>query len=212
MDLIKKMPGYHPNVPVGSRIADPFAVITEESNTLPVNAARAAHAPQDQPPKAHETTTSEGGSKRTSSSLPSLSDAAANLATKRRWLPPTDDTAARIGLEFGSPVDTDAHAGTHLTMPQRVNLHEAGLPDVKINMPAYNISPTATLAERAVCRFHEVNELYDSTLNSICAYAFSTIALDMTSNEVFTYTKTMQQLDALQFVKAMDKEIDDHQS
>jgi hypothetical protein len=38
--------------------------------------------------------------------------------------------------------------------------------DVKIDMPAYNISPTATLAERAVCRVHEVNELYDGTLNS----------------------------------------------
>ena len=49
-------------------------------------------------------------------------------------------------------------------------------------------------------------------LNSICAYAFSTIALDMTNNEVFTYTKAMQQPDALQFVEAMDKEIDDHPS
>ena len=60
-------------------------------------------------------------------------------------------------------------------------------------MPAYNISPTATLAERAICRFHEVNELYDGMLKSICAYAFSTIALDMTNNKVFTYTKAMQQ-------------------
>jgi hypothetical protein len=49
-------------------------------------------------------------------------------------------------------------------------------------------------------------------LNSICAYAFSTIALDMTNNEVFTYTKAMQQPDALQFVEAMDTEIDDHPS
>ena len=57
-----------------------------------------------------------------------------------------------------------------------------------------------------------MNELYDGTLNSICAYAFSTIALDMTNNEVFTYTKAMQQPDALQFFEAMDKDIDDHQS
>ena len=127
MDLIKKMPGYHPNVPVGSRIADPFAVITEESNTLPVNAARAAHAPQEQPPKAHGMKASKGGDKRTLHSLPSLSDGAASLATKRRRLPPTDDAAAQIGLKFGSPVDTNAHAGNYLTMPQRVNLHEAGL-------------------------------------------------------------------------------------
>ena len=170
--------------------------------------SQAAHAPQDQPPEAHGTKASKGGNKRTSPSSPSLSDAAANLAAKRRRLPPTDDVAARIGLEFDSPVDTDAHAGTHLTMPQHVNLHETGLrrsprlqeleakksitkahvtwatkatqaisllslfslvTDVKIDMPAYKISPTATLAERAVCCFHEVNELYDGTLNSICA-------------------------------------------
>jgi len=84
--------------------------------------------------------------------------------------------------------------------------------DIKIDMPAYNISPTATLTEHAACRLHEVNELYDGTLNSICAYASSTIALDMTNNEVFTYTKAMQQPDAPQFIEAMDKEIDDHQS
>ena len=84
--------------------------------------------------------------------------------------------------------------------------------DVKIDKPAYIIFPTATLAEHAVCRFHEVNELYDGTLNSICAHAFSTIALDTTNNKVFTYIKAMHQPDALQFVPAMDKEIDDHQS
>jgi len=165
--------------------------------------------------------------------------------------PTTDDAAAQIGLEFGSPVDTEAHARDQLTMPQRVNLHEAGLhrsprlqeleakksymkahvtwatkatrvislftlyslvTDVKIDMPAYTISPTATLAECAACRLHEVNELYDGTLNSICAYAFSTITLNMTNNKVFTYTNAMQQPDAPQFIEAMDKEIDDHQS
>jgi len=84
--------------------------------------------------------------------------------------------------------------------------------DGKIDMPAYNISPTATLSEHAACCLHKVNELYEGTFNSICAYAFSTIALDMTNNEVFTYTKAMQQPDAPQFIEAMDKEIDDHQS
>ena len=167
--------------------------------------------------------------------------------TKWGRLPPTDDAAARIGLEFGSPVETEAHAWIQLTMPQHVNLHEAGLrrspclqeleakkshkkayvtwawatkatrvislftlyslvTDVKIDMLANNNSPTTTLAECAACRLHKVNELYDGMLNSICAYAFSTIALDMTNNEVFTYTKAMQQPDALQFIEAMDKE------
>jgi hypothetical protein len=48
--------------------------------------------------------------------------------------------------------------------------------DVKIDMPLYNISPTATLAKYAVCCLHEVNKLYDGMLNSICACTFSTIA------------------------------------
>ena len=34
----------------------------------------------------------------------------------------------------------------------------------------------------------------------------------MTNNEVFIYTKAMQQPDASQFIEAMDKGIDDHQS
>ena len=250
MESIERVPGDHPNVPAGSRITDPFAVITEELNTSTANAARAAHAQHDQPPEANAFHASEGGNKRTSPSLLSLSDAAANSTTKQRRSSPIDD-AARIGFEFGSPADTDAHAWNQLTMPQRVNLHEAGLcrpprlqeleakkstkkahvtwatkatqvislftlysliTDVKIDMPAYNISPSATLAEHVVCCFHEVNKLYDSTLNSICAYAFSTLALDMSNNEVFTYTKAMQQLDASQFIEVMDKEIDDHQS
>ncbi len=77
MDSIEKVPGDHPNVPAGSRITDPFAVITEELNILPANAAWAAHAPQDQPLKGHGTNASKGGDKCTSPSLPSLSDAAA---------------------------------------------------------------------------------------------------------------------------------------
>jgi len=181
MESIERVPGDHPNVPAGSRITDPFTVITEESNTSTANAARAAHAQHDQPPKANALHASEGGNKHTSPSSLSLLDAAANSTTKRRRSSPTDDAAARIGFEFGSPADTDAHARNQLTMPQRVNLHEAGLrrsprlqeleakkstkkahvtwatkatrvislftlcslvTDVKIDMPAYNISPS----------------------------------------------------------------------
>ncbi len=251
MDLIKKMPGDQSNVTAGSRITDPFAVVTKDSNISPANAAQAAHASQDQPPKARGMQASKGGDKRTLLSLGLLSNAAASLALKRRRLPPTDDAAAQTGSEFGSPVDTDALARNQLTMPQRVNLHEAGLhrspclkeleanksndkahvtweskatraitlftlyslvTDVKIDMPAYNISSSANFAEQAACRLHEVNELYDGTLNSICAYAFSNIALDMSNNEVFAYTKAMQQPDAPQFIKAMVREIEENKS
>jgi hypothetical protein len=84
--------------------------------------------------------------------------------------------------------------------------------DIKIPMPSYTISLQATFAERAATRFHEVNELYDGMLNIICSYAFSAVALDMSNNKVFTYTKAMQQPDAPQFIEAMSKKICDHKS
>jgi hypothetical protein len=127
MDLIKKMPGGQSNVAAGSRITDPFAVVTKDSNISPANAARAAHAPQDQPPEACGMQASKGGDMRTLLSLGSLSNAAASLASKQRRLPPTDDATAQTGLEFGSPADMEALARNQLTMPQHVNLHEAGL-------------------------------------------------------------------------------------
>jgi hypothetical protein len=59
---------------------------------------------------------------------------------------------------------------------------------------------------------HELNELYDGTLNSIVAYAVSTVAFDMLNIKVFTYTKAIQQPDADKFINAMHKEINDHKS
>jgi hypothetical protein len=56
------------------------------------------------------------------------------------------------------------------------------------NLPSYNISPMATLAEKMVSCFHKVNKLYNVTLNAIHSYAFSAVAIDMSNNEVFTYT------------------------
>ncbi len=56
-------------------------------------------------------------------------------------------------------------------------------------------------------RIHEVNELYDGTLNTIHVYAFNTVALNMSNNKIFTYAKAMQQLDLAQFVEVMAKEI-----
>jgi hypothetical protein len=81
-----------------------------------------------------------------------------------------------------------------------------------IRLPSFPISPQATLCEKMVTRIHEVNELYDGTLNTIHAYAFNTVALDMSNNKIFTYTNAMQQPDLAQFVEAMAKEIHDHES
>ncbi len=127
MDSIEKMPGNLLNETAGSRITDPYAVVTENLNILPANAARAAPASHDQPLEANGMQASKGGDKRTLPSSHFGPDAAATLAQKRRRLSPTDDAAARIRNEFGSTGDMDAHARNQLTMPQHVNLHEAGL-------------------------------------------------------------------------------------
>jgi len=49
-------------------------------------------------------------------------------------------------------------------------------------------------------------------MNTVVSYAFSTVALDMSNNEVFTCTKALQQPDADKFVEAMGKEVNDHKS
>ena len=43
-------------------------------------------------------------------------------------------------------------------------------------------------------RFHELNELYDGTVDQLHHFAFSTIKI--LSNEVFTYHKAMKEADA----------------
>jgi hypothetical protein len=72
-------------------------------------------------------------------------------------------------------------------------------------MPSTPISPTASFLEQMILKIHEVNKLYNGTLNAVVNYAFSTFDLDTSSNEVFTYTKALQQQDADKFVKAMRK-------
>ncbi len=127
MDAIKTMPDQS-NITAGSRITDPFAVVTEGNN--PANVTWAATASQDQPPDAqvpHQPQASEGGNVCTSASSLSALDTAASPAQKRQWLLPHNDAAVNNRIELDSPVDTDARAGNQLTMPQRVNLHKAGL-------------------------------------------------------------------------------------
>ena len=59
-------------------------------------------------------------------------------------------------------------------------------------------------------RLHELNELYDGTLNDMHTFSFST--LDVSSNECYTYHKATQQPDVELFVEAMQNEIHAHES
>ena len=77
-------------------------------------------------------------------------------------------------------------------------------------MPLYELNPNASSTTRAMHRFHELNELYDVTVNHL--HHFSFLSMDVASNEVFTYHKTMKEADAELFISAIQKEIFDHES
>ena len=61
--------------------------------------------------------------------------------------------------------------------------------DFNVAVPSYALSPNASYTDRMVFCVHELNELYDGTMKTVVSYAFSTVALDMSNNKVFTYTK-----------------------
>jgi hypothetical protein len=78
-----------------------------------------------------------------------------------------------------------------------------------LTMPKHRINTDATFTQHCMNRFHEVNELYDGTMNEIHHMMYSA---DISSNECFTFKQAMKQDDKLSFVEAMEKEIDDHES
>ena len=57
-------------------------------------------------------------------------------------------------------------------------------------------------------RFHEVNMLYEGTLNEVHHLLYAT---DISSNNSFTFQNAMKQDDKLAFVDAIAKEISDHE-
>ena len=72
--------------------------------------------------------------------------------------------------------------------------------DTNTRMPNHQINPDATYTEQVMNRFHEVNELYDGTLNVVHHLMYSA---DITTNECFTFRNAMKQEDKMLFVDAM---------
>ena len=66
-----------------------------------------------------------------------------------------------------------------------------------------------TFFQSSVHAFHRANTLVDYTINSFSPFAFTSLH---ENNEVFTFKEAMQQDDAGDFVRAMLKEVDDHES
>ena len=78
-----------------------------------------------------------------------------------------------------------------------------------ISLPRHQISPNATFTDRIIKRFDELNEHYDGTINQMHLFSYVT---DVSTNEVFTFTQAMKEDDRMDFVSAMEKEIQDHES
>ena len=57
--------------------------------------------------------------------------------------------------------------------------------------------------------FHEVNDLYNGTLNQIHQFMY---AKKISSNECFTFRNATKQEDKHKFVEAMEKKIVDHEN
>ena len=77
-----------------------------------------------------------------------------------------------------------------------------------VEMPSHPLPDEPSLTAKFINRFHECNELFDGTINHIHNYALAT---DLSNNEVFTYSQAMRQPDRQEFIKAMAKEVGDHE-
>ena len=63
-----------------------------------------------------------------------------------------------------------------------------------IKMPEHKLNPNATYTEQVMNRYHEVNELYDGTLNEVHHLLYHT---DISTNESFTFRNAMKHDDKL---------------
>ena len=75
-------------------------------------------------------------------------------------------------------------------------------------MPQHQTKKGATFTQQVMNRFHEVNELYDGTLNKVHHLLYAT---DISSNNSSTFRNAMKQDDKLAFVYAMENEISNHE-
>ena len=78
-----------------------------------------------------------------------------------------------------------------------------------MSMPSHQSSPNATMQDSLIQRFEELNQHYDNTLNHMHLFAYLT---DISTNETFTFQQAMKEEDKMDFVTAMEKEVDDHES
>jgi len=74
-------------------------------------------------------------------------------------------------------------------------------------MPSHRELQNPSFIVLLLCRIDKANEHCDGTLNE---YHFVSLLTNTSSNEVFTYHQAQKQDDWIQFVEAMEKEVEDH--
>ena len=75
-------------------------------------------------------------------------------------------------------------------------------------VPQNQTEKNATFTQQVMNRLHEVNELYNGTLNEVHHILYAT---DISYNNSFTFRNAMKQDDKPAFIDAMEKEISDHE-
>jgi hypothetical protein len=73
--------------------------------------------------------------------------------------------------------------------------------------PHQVLATSSSTLSNAIESYHQVNLLYDGTINCFSTLAQSSVA----SNKMFNYKEALQQPDYHDFVKAMIHELDDHE-
>jgi hypothetical protein len=69
------------------------------------------------------------------------------------------------------------------------------------------LAQSSSLLSDAIDSYHQVNLLYDGTINCFSTLAQSSVA----SNKTFNYKQALQQSDKIKFVKAMVHDVNDHE-
>ena len=75
-------------------------------------------------------------------------------------------------------------------------------------MRKHQTEKDATITQQVMNRFHEVNELYNGTLDKVHQLLYAT---DISSNDSFMFRNEMKQDNKLAFVDAMEKEISNNE-
>ena len=71
-----------------------------------------------------------------------------------------------------------------------------------VKNPKYQTNTNVKFTEQVANQFHEVNALYDGTINKIHHLFYST---NKTKNETFTFHESMKQEDIFSFVDKIEK-------